>query len=237
MFEIGHSLREARERQGLGYPEIELATKIRAKYIRALEEENFTAVPGDAYIRGFLRTYAEYLGLDGDVYVDEYASRFLTSWRDEVPARPERRRVGRRDRHVERRAVLLVLAGIAVVTALVFAAWRFGDSPSPTPGLDTQTGQKQQKQQHPAAPRQLVLHGVGRGTYVEVRRSRPSGKVDLQGTVGAGETDRLAGSRFYLLVRTPAGLRITLDGRAVALPAVHNLRVLVTPQRTTRLRE
>ena len=69
-----------------------------------------------------------------------------------------------------------------------------------------------------------------------MRRNRRSGKVDLQGTVGAGEIDKLAGSRFYLLVRRPAGLRITLDGRAVALPAVHNIRVLVTPQRTTRLR-
>jgi cytoskeleton protein RodZ len=56
VFEIGNSLREARERQGLGYPEIESATKIRSKYIRALEEEDFTAIPGDAYIRGFLRT-------------------------------------------------------------------------------------------------------------------------------------------------------------------------------------
>ena len=92
MFEIGYSLREARERQGLGYPEIELATKIRAKYIRALEEEDFDAIPGDAYTRGFLRTYAEYLGLDGDVYVDEYASRFLMSWRDELPPRGERAR-------------------------------------------------------------------------------------------------------------------------------------------------
>jgi cytoskeletal protein RodZ len=229
VFEIGYSLREARERQGLGYPEIELATKIRAKYIRALEEEDFTSIPGDAYIRGFLRTYAEYLGLDGDVYVDEYASRFLTSWRDELPPQRERHRIRPRGRPVERRAVLLVLVGIAVVTALVFAAWRFGGSSTDRPGVGTQ------QQQHSAPARQLVLRGVGRGTYVEVRRSRPSGKVDLQGTVGAGETDRLAGSRFYLLVRTPAGLRITLDGRAVALPAVHNIRVLVTPQRTTRL--
>ena len=51
-----------------------------------------------------------------------------------------------------------------------------------------------------------------------------------------GETDTIPGDRFYLLVRTPAGLRLTLDGRAVALPAVHNLRVLVTPRRTTHLR-
>jgi hypothetical protein len=81
----------------------------------------------------------------------------------------------------------------------------------------------------------LVLHGVGRGTYVEVRNNKASGTVDLQGTVGRGETERLAGSRFYLLVRSPSGLRVTLDGRAVALPAGHNGRFLVTPQRTTRL--
>jgi cytoskeleton protein RodZ len=237
VFEIGHSLREARERQGLGYPEIELATKIRSKYIRALEEEDFTAIPGDAYIRGFLRTYAEYLGLDGDVYVDEYASRFITSWRDELPPKPERRRVRRtRERPIERKAVLIALAGVVVITALVFAAWQLPGSSANSPGTGTGTGQKQQKQNHAAAPRQLVLHGQGSGTYVEVRRTSASGKVDLQGTVGAGEIDRLDGQRFYLLVRRPASLRVTLNGRAVALPAVHNLRVLVTPTRTTRLR-
>ena len=233
MFEIGNSLREARERQGLGYPEIELATKIRAKYIRALEEEDFTSIPGDAYIRGFLRTYADYLGLDGDVYVDEYASRFITSWRDELPPRPERRRIRtRREHRLERRAVLLVLAGIVVVTALVFAAWQLPGSSTKDPGKKTTPKQHT----HAAAGPQLVLRGRGRGTYVEVRRGGRAGRVDQQGTVAAGEVDRLPGSRFYLLVRTPAGLHITLDGRVVALPAVHNGRFLVTPQRTTRLR-
>ena len=231
MFEIGNSLRSARERQGLSYPEIELATKIRAKYIRALEEEDFSTIPGDAYIRGFLRTYADYLGLDGEVYVDEYASRNLSSWHDELPPRPARRRVPRRDRPLERRALLLVLAGIVVVTVLVFVAWRYGGSSSSVPGTGTQ-----QKQHHrTAAPRQLVLRGLPGGTYVEVRRNAKSGEVVLQGTVGAGEIDRFAGSRFYLLVRRPAGLRVTLAGRAVALPGAHNLRVLVTPERTTRL--
>ena len=230
MFEIGNSLREARERQGLGYPEIELATKIRAKYIRALEEEDFTSIPGDAYIRGFLRTYAEYLGLDGDVYVDEYASRFITSWRDELPPRRERRRVRTRERPVERRAVLLVVAGVVLVAVLIFAAFVIPGSSTHVPGLGP-------KQNHNSAPaRRLVLHGVGRGTYVEVRRTRASGKVDLQGTVEPGQTDRLPGDRFYLLVRAPDGLRITLDGRAVSLPAAHNLRILVTPKRTIRLR-
>jgi helix-turn-helix protein len=229
VFEIGNSLREARERQGLGYPEIELATKIRAKYIRALEEEDFTSIPGDAYIRGFLRTYAEYLGLDGDVYVDEYASRFITSWRDELPPRPERRRIKTRSRPLERRAVLLVLAGIVLAAVLIFAAFSIPGSSTHVPGVG-----KKQKHSAPPSP-QLVLHGVGKGTYAEVRHNSRAGKLGFSGTVEPGETDSIPGNRFVLLVRKPAGLRLTLDGRAVALPAVHNLRVLVTPRRTTRL--
>jgi hypothetical protein len=231
VFEIGNSLREARERQGLGYPEIELATKIRGKYIRALEEEDFTAIPGDAYIRGFLRTYADYLGLDGEVYVDEYASRFITSWRDELPPRPERPRIRTGGRPVDRRVVLIAFAGIVVVALLVFAAFSIPGSSTHVPGIGSKNGQ--QRQSPPA--RELVLRGVNRGTYVEVRRDRASGRLDLQGTVAPGQTDRIPGERFYLLVRTPAGLHVTLDGRAVALPAAHNLRVLVTSQRTTRL--
>ena len=106
-----------------------------------------------------------------------------------------------------------------------------GAADAQVPGIGTK-----QKKQHGAPSRQLVLRGVGRGTYVEVRHNSRSGKLGLSGTVEPGETDSIPGDRFYLLVRTPTGLRITLDGRTVALPAVHNLRVLVTPKRTTRLR-
>lgn len=232
MFEIGNSLREARERQGLGYPEIELATKIRAKYIRALEEEDFTTIPGDAYIRGFLRSYAEYLGLDGDVYVDEYASRFITSWRDELPPRRERRRIRIREQPIRRRTVLLVLAGIALVAVLVFAAFSIPGSSTHVPGV----GGKQKQHHKSASTPMLVLHGVGRGTYVEVRHNSRSGKVSLSGTVEPRETNAIPGDRFYLFVRRPSGLRITLDGRPVSLPARDNLSILVTPKRTTRLR-
>jgi hypothetical protein len=231
VFEIGDSLRTARERQGLDHPEIELATKIRSKYLRALEQEDFDALPGDAYTRGFLRTYADFLGLDGEIYVDEYSSRFLASRDDEPPARPEPRRRRRRERTIERRAVVLVLGGIALLTALVFVAWRYGGASTPVPALTT----TQQKRSAPAPRRNLVLRGIGRGTYVVVRRGKASGRVLLQGTVGRGEIDTLAGQRFYLLVRRPASLRVTLAGRAVALPSQLNLRVLVTPRQTIRL--
>ena len=76
MFEIGTSLREARLRQGIELVEAEQATKIRAKYLRALEDERFELLPAQTYVKGFLRSYADYLGLDGQLYVDEYNSRY-----------------------------------------------------------------------------------------------------------------------------------------------------------------
>ena len=74
MFEIGSSLREARERRGLSYADVELGTKVRSRYIKALEDERFDILPGPTYTKGFLRAYADYLGLDGNLYIDEFNS-------------------------------------------------------------------------------------------------------------------------------------------------------------------
>ena len=123
MFEIGPSLREARLHKGVEIPDAERATKIRAKYLRALETESFDVLPGQAYIKSFLRSYADYLGLDGQLFVDEYTSRF---WVDEEPGPVRTRRIRIRERHhrrAERRMVVLTVIGIAAVTALVIAAW------------------------------------------------------------------------------------------------------------------
>src|SRR5947208_13817004 len=106
MFEIGSSLREARLRQGLDFPELEQATKIRGKYLRALEDEQFDVLPAQTYVKGFLRNYAEYLGLDGQLYVDEYNSRYVLG--EDAPLPPRRRsHPQRRGPHVESRVLLL----------------------------------------------------------------------------------------------------------------------------------
>ncbi|HVS84920.1 MAG TPA: helix-turn-helix domain-containing protein [Gaiellaceae bacterium] len=225
MFEIGNSLREARVRQGLGYSEVELATKIRAKYIRALEEEDFDVLPSETYARGFLRAYAEQLGLDGQLYVDEFASRFGSVWREDQPHRPQSRVYARRG--VERRAVALALAGIAVLVVLVFVAWKFGGASPSTPSVVPPAT--------PSVAPELALRGLSGGTYVEVRRNSRDGKVLLQATVPRGGTEKLTGTRFYLYVRRPQGLRVTLGGKPVALPSGRNLRVVVTPEQTIRL--
>ena len=104
MFEIGNSLREARLRQGYELPRVEADTKIRAKYLRALEEERFEVLPGETYVKGFLRTYAEYLGLDGQLYVDEFNSRFTREEEPLTPPRPRRQAPSRSRASRRRRA-------------------------------------------------------------------------------------------------------------------------------------
>ena len=224
MFEIGNSLREARVRQGLDYPQVELATKIRARYVRALEEEQFAVLPAQPYVKGFLRTYADFLGLDGQLYVDEYSSRFVVDGLDETPLRRVSPRV-RRERGIERKVVLLALAGIAVLTALVIVAWKFGggDSSGSTPGVVSQ-------QSAPTVLRGLVFSGPG--TYLEIRRGSATGVVMYQGTLRAGEANYLPGKRFWIWIQHPRRLELKLDGKAVSLPARASLKVLVTPSRT-----
>jgi len=225
VFEIGNSLREARERQGLEYPQIELATKIRAKYIRALEDEHFEVLPTGTYIKGFLRSYAEFLGLDGQLYVDEYNSRNVVDSFDDMP---QRRPVRRHERSVEKRVVLLALAGIAALTGLVIVAWRFGGGSSATPPQAIVT------QQRPATPSGLRFVGLGKGTYLEVRRRSAAGHMVFQGTLRPGDSEFVIGKRFWLYVRRPAGVRFKLGGKPVSLPARRNLKVVVTPTKTVR---
>lgn len=64
MGEVGSRLREAREQQGLSLEQAEETTRIRRVFLEALEEERFDVLPGDVYARGFIRNYAQFLGLD-----------------------------------------------------------------------------------------------------------------------------------------------------------------------------
>jgi cytoskeleton protein RodZ len=76
MPEIGSTLREARMRARIDITEVEQATKIRAKYLRALENEEWSLLPGATFIKSFLREYADYLGLDSRTLVEEYKLRY-----------------------------------------------------------------------------------------------------------------------------------------------------------------
>src|ERR1700754_1440016 len=75
MPEVGATLREARMRQRIDITDMEVRTKIRAKYLRALENEEWDLLPGPTYVKSFLRTYADALGLDSRALVEEYKLR------------------------------------------------------------------------------------------------------------------------------------------------------------------
>ncbi len=126
MFEIGGSLREARLKRNLTPADVQKAIRIRDRYLQALEEERWELLPGDAYVKGFLRTYADYLGLDGNLYVEEYNSRFARP--DELQLVPERfARTGTLFGGVGFLRPLIVVAVIVAIVAGL-AAWQLSGS-------------------------------------------------------------------------------------------------------------
>ena len=229
MFDLGSSLRDARERRRLTFADMEQVTKVRAKYLRALEEDDFATLPGATYVKGFLRAYAEALGLDGQLYVDEYNSRFVTG-DEETFIRPQRMTPPREVRWVERHAIVLVLAVIAVITVVVIGAWRFAPG-----GGSSQAPSGAASARRPAASRaaplaRLVLRAHGT-TWIEVHNASPAGRLLFQGTLQRGETQRFTAARIWLNVGTPAKLTATVNGHAVALPGQSAPKVMVAPAR------
>jgi cytoskeleton protein RodZ len=238
MFEIGNSLREARLRQALEFPQIEQATKIRSKYLRALEEEQFEVLPAQTYVKGFLRSYAEYLGLDGQLYVDEFNSRYV---RGEVEEEPPLAPPGggggwgRRQSPMATSVVLVVLGIVGVVTALVVVAWRFGAEPEPRVPLPSAVTPPATKKQAPAV-RLVVSAPQGKNAYLQIYRNSRVGKPIYQGTLEGGQARTVDGPRLWVYVYAPANLRLRLNGRPVAVPGrgTGGKRwLLVTPQRVT----
>ena len=230
MFEIGNSLREARQRRELDFPELEQGTKIRAKYLRALEDEQFDQLPSATYVKGFLRTYATYLGLDGQLYVDEYNVRYGSG--DEVlerRVRPSgsgmtaRRPPPRRRRGFETKVVWLALVGIAIVTALVFAAWRYGGDSKQRLPLSTPAAKPAK------TPKGLVVRATGGNTLLIVRAGSESGRQVWNGTLTSGDLQRFdARHGLWVYIGSPENVRMKLNGRAVLVGGSKPRSLIVT---------
>jgi cytoskeletal protein RodZ len=213
MFEIGPALREARERRGLAYAEVEAGTAIRSRYIRALEEEDFGVLPGPTYTKGFLRAYAEYLGLDGQLFVDEFNSRHHDPRREfeqSIYPRPRSQPQQRRRQRRESNLVVIALAAIVAVASLIFLGTKFpGQHAAPVtppatggghtggqgtvspPTLPTTPATSQPATSTPAKPRPFVVTLTAAGRcWVAVHVGSPTGPAaattngtDLEGYV------------------------------------------------------
>jgi cytoskeletal protein RodZ len=126
MGEIGETLRERRMALKIDVHEVEEATKIRAKYLRALENEEYNLLPGSAYVKSFLRTYADYLDLDSRALVDQY--RLLDHHIEEEPMVYSPAPTGRTGSYGRWLVVLVVM--IIVIVAVLFLAGVLGGSGS-----------------------------------------------------------------------------------------------------------
>jgi len=132
---IGATLREAREQAHLDIMDFEGRTKIRAKYLRALEDEEWSLLPGYTFTKGFLRTYADMLGLDGRALVDEFKRQYRDPSELEAPGAaaaarrdPRRGREQGADRGARGRPARppIVVAVIVVVILIAAALYALG---------------------------------------------------------------------------------------------------------------
>jgi cytoskeleton protein RodZ len=224
MFEIGGTLREARTRQGLELHDAERATRIRAKFLAALEEERFDQLPAEAYAKAFLRTYADFLGLDGDLYVAELNSRFEAS-RPPPPPVPERRVPLP---SLDPRTAAVLGAGVAFVAVGVLA-WRFGTgadervvpvSSSRPPAVTTTTTAAAAQPGRERRLARLVLVAARGDCWLSVRAGSREGRILYEGLLREGRSLRFAGKRLWVRMGAPWNLEARLNGKAASgLPA------------------
>jgi cytoskeleton protein RodZ len=157
---IGPTLREARNRRKVDLSEVEAEIKIRVRYLQAMENEEWDALPGGAYTRGFIRTYASYLGLDGERLADDYRRATGPPGGERVPKRVEPVPTARRRRRPLVSSRLVIAAVCLVLVAVVIGiALAGGDGGSSSPSTAASGGKKARKK-HAQAPAATSKPGV-----------------------------------------------------------------------------
>jgi cytoskeleton protein RodZ len=212
MAEIGSTLREARMRAHIDISEVEASTKIRAKYLRAIENEEWDLLPGTVYVKSFLRTYGDYLGLDSRLLIDEFKRRY------ERPADHEVRPisgVGReRERNSRRRprASLALSPGVVIGAALlviVVALYVIGsniNSPSTPAGRAIKPPGSGTHKKHKSGGR----HGSRSGTK---RETSPTTTQTTTTPVAAKATLQLAATGTVWICVEGPGKKLLIPGR------------------------
>jgi cytoskeletal protein RodZ len=232
---IGETLREARMRQRLDITDVEAQTKIRAKYLRALENEDFGMLPGPTFVKSFLRTYAEFLGLDPHLLVEEYRARHdprdeseLTPFARAPTGRQRRRPPSRRPSWLP---VALAVGAIVVVLLVLGLTGNSSDQPTTntTPTVSAKAKQKAAEAKKRAAARKrarerrlaarrarsVKLRIVpAAATYVCVDKGVGT-PVVYEGTLSTPKSWKAKRLRINLGRRE---VRITVNGKQVKVP-------------------
>ena len=212
MPEIGASLREARMRARIDITEAEADTKIRGKYLRALENEEWRLLPGPTFVRSFLRTYGDYLGLDGRLLVEEFKLRHEQAEGEPRPIaagghRAERRRT-RGPSNAARTRALIAGAVLIALLAGLFALGRGSDDDS---GDKTGTTTSS-----PAAGVATLRIEPTKAVYACIRAA--DGKPLADGVLQPGGASKEYRSRRLRLTLGSGSARLVVNGRPKSLP-------------------
>jgi cytoskeleton protein RodZ len=246
---IGASLREARMRQRIDITEAEADTKIRGKYLRALENEEWALLPGPTFVKSFLRTYADYLGLDGRSLVEEFKLKYERPEMQAI-APPRPREQGRRQRSSRGRPpgdsrIWIALALVAVILIGLFALGRGDDNKNSgtsagtttkakTPATTTTASGNGSKPAKKAAVATVKIVPTGQ-LYVCLRDA--TGRRLLDGVIlqpGAA-TKTFRSSKFRLSLGNNE-VRLLVNGTRRAVPSVKaGVGYAITPTSFTRL--
>ena len=230
-----------RERIDIG--EVEAQTKIRAKYLRAIENEEWDLLPGPVYAKSFLRTYADYLGLDSRMLVDEFRRRY------ERPAEHETRAVSARTRRDWQRrppgplvpswlSILLVV--VLVVGILAVIGIVTNKSNTNTTSQQTASGHKTHKPPttaartppKPAPPSEVTLRLVPTKAVYVCLVAGDGKKLINEQTYNVGQTIPTEKASKLLLTLGNNNVQMKVNGRAVPVTASPNaIRLLITPTR------
>jgi cytoskeleton protein RodZ len=225
MPEIGDQLRETRLRARIDITEVEAATKIRAKYLRALENEEWELLPGPTFVKTFLRTYADYLGLDARNLVEEYRQRYeRPSQHDLMPLRPGLAgRRGRRRCGVALAPWMVPAVGFLLLVGALYLLGTWGDG-GEEPGADqarrsvtatpTATPTPQPRRRRAAAPKRVRLRIVASGPVSVCLEAANGTPLIPNVTMDAGQRSRVfRGKRFVASFGTGAAA-MRVNGRS-----------------------
>jgi cytoskeleton protein RodZ len=254
MPDIGTTLREARMRQRLDISEIESETKIRAKYLRALENEEWDLLPGPTYVKSFLRTYADALGLDGKLLIEEYKLRHERLSEMELqPIAPPGQRDRRRPRPAISRGWLVAFVVVGLIAAL-YALGRNDNnnsggsagstvqtsspSSSGTGGTAAGTSSKKQKKKAKPKPKHAKLTILATGqVYVCLKAAGKRTPVNGVILTGGARQGPFKSSRFRLQLGTSEA-RLVVNGKSHGVPPSSNgIAYEITPTKLRRLQK
>jgi cytoskeletal protein RodZ len=232
MLDIGAQLRETRMRRRIDISEVEAATKIRAKYLRALENEEWSLLPGPTFVKTFLRTYAEYLDLDARNLVEEYRQRYeRPSTTELTPLRPGGLggRPPRRRRPVLGPWILVAGVFVGLLAALYVLGTSGGDNDEPPPASTSErqanatpkpsATPRKSKKKHKAAPSTLRFRIEATGTvWVCLEDGAGKALVD-QRTMQAGEKTQTFRGRHFVVAFGNGAARMRINGRSTQVPS------------------